>query len=1417
MSGSAPPPARPAALVRGRGQLLLAAVLAALAIVLLVGAGVRATFRGLRETETARLAAVAELRVGQVAGWLQQREASAQFVAQHRPWGDLFRRQRAGDAAAAAALAAQLTDYAHAHRAQAGVLVAADMLSGVAAVTGLPVFGPETRVAAERALRTGRPQRTDFAGSEAEGGPWIDLVAPLPEGSEPARAVVVLRFDLRTDILPMLATWPVPSESAQSRLVRVREGMLVGVRAAASQPLARSDNLVARVARREAPAGQVIEAVDFRGTPVLGMVRSVPGTDWYLSTTVARRDLLLQSLRQSAWIGASGVLALMMVGAGAYLLRARHALQLALHAQAERQREELRRDEEAARRLIFFEHSRDAVFVVDQHARVLEANASFLQLLGLDAEALEALHVWEFDPNYPRERALSVMSMVFPERQTFETRWRARSGAMVDVEISVNRVQAGGRRLVLCVARDITARKSADQMLRKLSLAVEQNPNGIVIMDTEGRIEYVNEAFERISGWRRSEVLGRNPRLEAAQQVNPEFHAAMMALGDKREGWSGEHIEYRKNGEPYHEYLSVLPLREPDGSVTHFVAIEEDITERKRIEAELARHREHLEEVVAERTQALQQAVQAHAQSELRLQALNEQLVSARDRAEAANRAKTAFLANMSHEIRTPMNAIIGLTHLMQRDQRSPADAERLNKVAEAAHHLLDVINDVLDLSKIESGKLRLERTEFPIDAVLGRCCALLAERARAKGLELVIDVDGVPPSLVGDPTRLSQALLNLMSNAVKFTEQGWVRLRCEWLDTLADGRIELRFSVQDTGLGVPADKLGGLFRAFEQADSSTTRRFGGTGLGLAITRRLAQLMGGEVGVESILGAGSRFWFTACLERGVLEEAPPIAAAGQGPRVLLVEDLAPAREAITSMLERQHLKVLAVDTLDQAMAKLRSAPPGPADETGPAVEASFALLVCEWPLPDAGELFNAAAVRQAATLPDLRCVALCATDEARQAQTALEAGFDLVLAKPVTYSGLRDGLQRLLQPASVKAGASATAGALAERPDFGGLRVLLAEDNGINQEVAVELLKAVGLQVDVAANGLEAVACAQDGDYALILMDVQMPVLDGLGATREIRALPDHRQTPILAMTANAFGDDREACLAAGMNDHIGKPVDPQVLYAALSRWMPTPAPAVAAGAAAPAAGEPADDGSSPAVRGPSAGPVAGAERASLAPAEAGAPALSIPGITMSRALLYLPGRNDVFLRVLQQFTENYADALAGLAPLLAARQYGQARALVHALRGACGAIGATALLASAEALEQMLKPEATERDPDRVVTAAHALQGELAALLAAIRQQVEPGDALPTASVPAEQVEAACETMDHLLRVADFSANARLRELMPLLRAGLGQATTHRMDEALRRYDHEAALAALRAKPPRPAEGPADPAAPQA
>ncbi|MEN9893776.1 MAG: hypothetical protein RLY78_4071, partial [Pseudomonadota bacterium] len=605
------------------------------------------------------------------------------------------------------------------------------------------------------------------------------------------------------------------------------------------------------------------------------------------------------------------------------------------------------------------------------------------------------------------------------------------------------------------------------------------------------------------------------------------------------------------------------------------------IAEIDRVAAELARidgaHRQaqaRLQDMAeqarqaAERLAAQGEALESQVQQRTAdLAATSRELALRMTQAHAASQAKSAFLANMSHEIRTPMNAIIGLGHLMSRELRDPVQRERLVKIDGAARHLLQVINDILDLSKVEAGKMALQNAPFSVDRLVLGAVDMVRTEAQAKGLELVVDTDHLPGHLQGDATRLSQMLINLLGNAVKFTGQGWVRLKGERLQQRR-GRVQVRFEVRDTGPGIEAAQLDGLFQAFSQGDASVSRRHGGTGLGLALTRHLAGLMDGETGVDSAPGQGSRFWFTAWLDEAAQagQHAEPVPL--EGLRALLVDDLPEALAALRDQLQMLGLRVDALPDGGTALVRM---------QTELSAGRPYDVVLVDWrmPPPD-GE----------ATLRGLRALAgdgmppallVTAFNEPAVWHAAQTLGCDTVLVKPVTPSALHDALVRVLRPLARPAVAADDGPAPADvlmarlRAGHHGQRVLLAEDHVINREVAEALLTNAGLVVELAEDGQRAVELALLRPYDLVLMDMQMPVHDGLWATRELR-----RQLgpglPVVAMTANAFGEDRAACLAAGMNDHLAKPVDPARLYEMLLRWLPLQGVARASG---PAPGRP--------------------------------------------------------------------------------------------------------------------------------------------------------------------------------------------------------------------------------------------------
>jgi PAS domain S-box-containing protein len=759
---------------------------------------------------------------------------------------------------------------------------------------------------------------------------------------------------------------------------------------------------------------------------------------------------------------------------------------------------------------------------------------------------------------------------------------------------------------------DISERKQAEQQLRKLAQAVEQSPASIIITNLIGEIEYVNEAFLQVSGYQRDEVVGRNPRILQSKKTPPENYRALWAALGQGQPWKGEFINKRKDGSEYTEFAIIVPIRQTDGSVSHFVAVQEDITEKKRVALELDQYRHHLEDLVASRTAELE---------------------AAKVLADSANQAKSAFLANMSHEIRTPMNAIIGLTYLLRQSSPNPEQSERLDKIDGAAQHLLSIINDVLDLSKIEAGRLELEQTDFSLATVLDHIRSIIAEQARAKALSIEVDGEGVPPWLRGDPTRLRQAMLNYATNAVKFTERGTIRLRATVQEETAAGLL-LRFEVSDSGIGIEADQQSSLFQAFTQADVSTTRKYGGTGLGLAITRRLANMMGGDAGVDSVLGQGSRFWFTALVQRG------------HGVMPLQAEEK-------------------------------------PAD-------AEMTL-----------------------------------------------------------------------------------------RRDYAGARLLLVEDNPINREVALELLHGVGLAVDTAENGRIALEKIGKNAYDLVLMDVQMPEMDGLAATRAIRAQPDFTRMPILAMTAAAFEEDRHVSLAAGMNDFVAKPVIPEDLYAALLRWL------------SPRSG-------ARHVKSDKSETVRFSPKTVVTDNTVPSALLTINGLDTRQGLAVVKGDADKYQRLLSMFANSHNEDLKQVQACLADGQPDEAKRISHCLKGVAGTLGAQQVADLAAKLDRAIA-ESSDLAVCMELAAlcdselTHLVRAILALPLQSASREVDEG------IIDAENMRQVVAALASLLAIGDAQASRLAREYAGLLRTKLGVSYPE-FARQIEAFDYQAALLTLQA-----------------
>jgi PAS domain S-box-containing protein len=858
-----------------------------------------------------------------------------------------------------------------------------------------------------------------------------------------------------------------------------------------------------------------------------------------------------------------------------------------------------------------------------------------------------------------------------------------------------------------------SSNRNLDGTLAELHLILEHASLGIATLRTGERGELVvakvNQALERMLGFDLGELAGSS--LAALFREPEAYHSFLAAYGKLlRTGASfhGEHAFWRKDGQAILIELvgSVVDVEDASRGTVWLI---EDITERRRIEAELVRTKEL---------------------------------------AEAATISKSDFLANMSHEIRTPMNAVIGMSHLILKSDLTERQRDSVLKIQQSGQHLLGIINDILDFSKIEAGMITVENTAFALESVFDNVANMIAEKAQAKGLALSFDAGAdVPAHFMGDPLRLGQIIINYATNAVKFTERGTVRIAVS--QQARDGNVStLRFTVSDTGIGLTPEQLERLFQSFQQADASTTRRYGGTGLGLAISKKLAELMGGSVGAESAPGAGSTFWLsvplrTASHARRSLLPAPDL----QGKRVLVVDDDAADGATLARLLRGMHF-----DTDEAASGAAAIAAVREAEREG----RPYALLFVDYKMD---EMDGVEAAQRIAALPldaPPRLVMVTAYGRKEVLSRAVGLRLDDVLIKPVNASTVFDSAMFALGGALAQAQSQA-----AEAPPaVQGARVLLVDDNEINLEVAAGLLEHAGCVVDQAEHGMAALERVRAQAYDLVLMDMQMPVMDGIAATRAIRAMPGYAGLPIVAMTANAMRADRERCLDAGMNDYLSKPIDPPELWAVLQKWLAPTHEAVD-----PA---PRDDG------------------AALPDA--------IAGLDMASGLRRVLGNRRLYRSMLVRFAAGQNNAAAHAGAALELGDLTQVELVAHTIKGVAGNLGARTLAAHADKLEAACRKGVAR---ERIQREYDAFAGSLRALVGAIETALAQQDGLPDIEVDDTALLAACRRLRALMSEDDASAVDLFEQHAPLLKAALGPRFGP-IKAALDNFAFDAALRAL-------------------
>ena len=780
------------------------------------------------------------------------------------------------------------------------------------------------------------------------------------------------------------------------------------------------------------------------------------------------------------------------------------------------------------------------------------------------------------------------------------------------------------------------AMKRLEQSMQGLSLlsqAVENSASMIVITDKHGAIEYVNPAFCRTTGYSKEEAIGQTPRIIKSGTHPLEFYKNLWETILSGKTWSDRFYNRKKNGEFYWEAAKISSVTDANGKITHFVGVKEDVSE----------------------------AIAIH-------NALDE----ARAFAEAASRAKGEFLANMSHEIRTPMSAVIGYSHLALKLEMPAKVHDYITKIQHAGSKVLGLINDILDFSKIEAGKMSMEHTGFVLDDVMSGLSNLIAASSAGKNLYFFFQIPpDIPQNLVGDPTRLGQVLSNLLTNAFKFTEQGEIEVIVSLLEKNSS-QARLRFAVRDTGIGITPDQQGQIFMDFSQADGSTTRKYGGTGLGLSISRKLVEMMGGKLEVESEPGRGSCFYFSAVF--GISSEAnEPITDVLRGKRFIVADSKLLPWRALVQHLELAAANVTMVTSARELKELLK--------HQDPANPYDLAFVYSRLPDCDGFEVVNfikkgmggahSPAVVMVAQHDDFAL--LCAADEVLA---------DDVLMAPITPSDLINAIIGIFAPEFRKKNLQLTE-SFNWKNILQGAHILLAEDNLTNQEIAVELLQQAGVVVEVANDGRQAVKKVTESKtcFDVVLMDIQMPTMDGLEATRIIRKDARFTSLPIIAMTAHAMNEAKDECLKAGMNDHIVKPVSPVGMFETIIRWYkPRQMPIVA--------------------RQKTAKPL---------------PAFAAPvieGIDTEAGLRRAGGNLALYLKLLKRFAAEQTSLAATIGEAIAAKDQTRVASLVHMLKGLSGNLGATELFAIAHDFEVAIHDNKFEKEvKDNFALFAEALQ----------------------------------------------------------------------------------------------------------
>ncbi|MCW5824433.1 MAG: PAS domain S-box protein [Cyanobacteria bacterium TGS_CYA1] len=795
--------------------------------------------------------------------------------------------------------------------------------------------------------------------------------------------------------------------------------------------------------------------------------------------------------------------------------------------------------EEQLRQVV--EASPSGIIMVNAHGEIVLVNLQIEKLFGytrdqLIGKQIELLVPDPFKRIHPKQRESFFANPSIRSMGAGRDLYGLKAdNTLIPVEIGLNPLDIQGEKFVLASVVDITERKRSEE---RLKLAIEASPSGMLMVDINGQIVLVNAQIENLFGYQREELIGQ--KIEKIvpvkyRKTHPNMRKQFFILPEARAMGAGRDLYgTRKDGFEFPVEIGLNPITTESGQFV--LASVVDITERRKAEQELLRANEELESRVSERTKQLEEA---------------------RDEAREASRLKSEFLANMSHEIRTPMNAVIGMCNILSKTQLDTRQQQYSDNIRDGANTLLTIINDILDFSKIEAGHMEIEAIDFDVVRVVESTCEMLATAARNKKLSLLAEIDeDIPSQLRGDPERLRQILINLLSNAIKFSAHGNIVVKTK-LEKVEGNKAWIYFSVADQGIGIDQEQFDRLFKPFEQADGSISRRFGGTGLGLSICKRLVELMSGDIGVKSTSLRGSEFWIQIPFEIRSANKQPFLTDSLRSARILIVEDDPYAAQILSKYISSWAIENSCAHSGKDAITALRQAY---------VEEKKFDIVVVDYMLPDKNGIELAQQIFSDPAIKDTKLILLTAFDTPGLGKQAIANGFKAYLTKPVRRSSLLDALSAawgfdhpVVSPQSID-GAEALFKPT-ERTEL----ILVVEDYPINQQVAQLYLEQLGFSCHIANNGIEALQAMKTSQYSLILMDCQMPDMDGYVATKKIRDQEENSKSqkhiPIIALTAHAISGDKEKCLEAGMDDYLVKPMEPEHLHSMLLKWLPETTP----------------------------------------------------------------------------------------------------------------------------------------------------------------------------------------------------------------------------------------------------------------